>query len=78
MKVKREYNIRFIASTSLTMRPLKDFPETFGLNELSKGYFPHEFNRPENQDYIGKYPDKTYYGYIKKQNVTEKILMQMV
>ena len=27
-----------------------------------KGCFPHFFNTPKNQDYIGKYPDPESYG----------------
>ncbi|CAF1035598.1 unnamed protein product [Brachionus calyciflorus] len=27
-----------------------------------KGYFPHKFNLPENQNYVGTYPDISYYG----------------
>jgi len=45
------------------MIPLRDFPKTFELNELAKGYFPHKFNTDENQHYVGQYPDKSYYGY---------------
>ena len=63
LEVKQGYNIRFIDSISFTMQPLRDFPKTFGLEELAKGYFPHEFNRDKNQEYIGQYPDKNYYGY---------------
>ena len=37
------------------------FPKTFGLTELKKGYFPHLFNRPENQNYEGSIPDQQYY-----------------
>ena len=37
-------------------------PKTFGLNELKKGYFPHFFNTPTNQSYIGSYPDQHFYG----------------
>jgi hypothetical protein len=40
---------------------LADFPKTFGLTELEKGYFPHFFNRAENQDYVGPMPDFKYY-----------------
>ena len=36
--------------------PLSAFHATFGLVELKKGYFPHEFNRPENQSYVGAIP----------------------
>ncbi len=42
---------------------LEKFPKTFGLSELKKGFFPHGFNLPENQSYIGCIPDKGKYGY---------------
>ncbi|GBN04848.1 hypothetical protein AVEN_1929-1 [Araneus ventricosus] len=58
-----DYNIRFIDSFNFTLIPLRNFPKTFGLRELAKGYFPHLFNTKSNQNYIGKYPDKCYYGY---------------
>ena len=35
--------------------------ETFGVTELVKGYFPHLFNRTENQTYIGPIPPSAYY-----------------
>ena len=63
LEVKCDYNIRFVDSISFTLIPLKDFPKTFGLVELAKGYFPHMFNTDENQQYVGPYPDKIYYGY---------------
>ena len=63
MEVKHGYNIRFIDSLSFTLIPLRDFPKTFDLTELAKGYFPHKFNTDENQNYVGAYPDKEYYGY---------------
>ena len=63
LEVKNDYNIRFIDSISFTLMPLRDFPKTFGLDELSKGYFPYKFNTDENQNYKGPYPDKLYYGY---------------
>ena len=36
--------------------------ESFSLHELKKGFFPHTFNNSENQDYIGKFPEKKYFG----------------
>ena len=36
--------------------PLSSFPSTFGLTELKKGFFPHAFNIPSNQDYRGSIP----------------------
>jgi hypothetical protein len=53
---------RFIDSLNFVTSKLAAFPKTFGLTELKKGYFPHYFNTPENQSYIGMVPDKKYYG----------------
>jgi hypothetical protein len=55
-------NLRIIDSSNFVQGPLKNFPKTFGLKELKKGYFPHFFNTTENQNYIGKIPDTKYYG----------------
>ena len=41
--------------------PLANFPATFGIEELCKGFFPHKFNTLENQDYDGPMPDISYY-----------------
>jgi len=70
MEVKCDYNIRFIDSISLTLMPLRDFPKTFGLKEIVKGYFPHKFTTDENQNYIGLYPAKSYYNYDEMKNST--------
>ena len=72
VEVKKDYNIRFVDSLSFIPIPLREFPKTFGLDELAKGYFPHYFNNDENQNYIGKYPDKSYYGY-SEFNKADKI-----
>lgn len=45
----------------LPMR-LAKLPQSFSLTELKKGYFPHFFNRPENQDYVGPMPPIEMYG----------------
>ena len=41
--------------------PLADFPETFGLTELKKGFFLHEFNTHQNQNYVGRNPNLDNY-----------------
>ena len=41
---------------------LAKFPKTFGQTELCKGYFPHLFNKEENQDYVGPIPCQNDYG----------------
>ena len=55
------FNIRFIDSLNFIPMALANFPKTFGLDELRKGYFPHLFNRSENQNYIGPIPCEPYY-----------------
>ena len=40
---------------------LSSFPATFGIRELSKGFFPHLFNTLENQSYRGPMPEVRYY-----------------
>ena len=56
------FNIKFIDSLSFIPMPLSQFPKTFGKTELCKGYFPHFFNKEENQNYIGPIPDVDYYS----------------
>ena len=36
--------------------PLASFAETFNLTQLKKGFFPHEFNLPHHQSYVGQIP----------------------
>ena len=43
-------NIRLIDSLLLFQRPLADLPKMFGIDEESKGFFPHYLNTDENQD----------------------------
>jgi len=59
----RPLNIRIIDSHNFVPFPLAAFPKTFGLTELKKGYFPHLFNTPENENYIGPIPAKEYYCF---------------
>ena len=41
--------------------PLSAFPNTFGIEEIKKGYFPHMFNTPDHQNYVGSIPPKHYF-----------------
>ena len=54
--------IKFIDSLNFIPMPLARFPKTFGLHELCKGYFPHYFNKDENQHYVGPIPCQDDYG----------------
>lgn len=53
--------VRFVDSLNFIQLPLEKFPETFGLKEMKKGFFPHKFNQPENWSYCGTLPDMKYY-----------------
>ena len=55
-------NITFIDSLSFFAMPLSNFPKTFGLHELKKGFFfTHLFNTPKHQTYVGPIPEKKYF-----------------
>ena len=60
LEVKHD-SLRFIHSLSFFQMPLSAFPKTFGLTELKKGYFPHQFNIPEHQTYVGPVLALDYY-----------------
>ena len=55
------FSIRFIDSLHFFSQPLKCLPKTYNIDTL-KGYFPHHFNRPENQNYIGPIPHERDFG----------------
>ena len=61
--------IKFIDSLNFIPMALARFPKTFGQDELCKGYFPHYFNKDENQDYVGPIPCQDDYGvnYMKPE-----------
>ena len=54
-------SITFKDSLCFLSYPLAAFPSTFGITETKKGYFPHAFNTPQNQGYVGSIPDRKYY-----------------
>ena len=56
-------SIRLIDSLNFLQMPVKSFPKTFGMNELKKGFFPHNFNKKCHKNYVGLIPSKKHYGY---------------
>ena len=54
--------IKFIDSLNFIPMALAKFPKTFAQPELCKGYFPHFFNKDENQEYVGPIPCQNDYG----------------
>ena len=55
-------HLKIIDSFSFLAMALDKFPSTFDIPEMKKGFYPHLFNKPENSDYIGCYPDISFYG----------------
>ena len=47
--------LKFIYSYQFLHMRLANFPDTFGLTEINKGYFPHLTNTPAYQNYVGPY-----------------------
>ena len=60
---------RYIDSYSFIPMRLANTPAAFNLTTDDKGYFPHRFNTSVNNNYIGPYPSKFYYGY---DNMSDK------
>ena len=60
--LKETENLRIIDSLSFIPIPLCDFPKTFRITELKKGFFPHKFNKKENFSYKGTIPAESFYG----------------
>ncbi len=61
--IKEGLNIRFVDSVNFLAMRLEDFPSTFGIKELKKGFYPHLFNTKENENYIGEIPDEDDFCY---------------
>ena len=57
----RVHHIVFLDSLNFFPMPLRDLPKAFGL-PAQKGYYPHFFNTMTNLNYVGIYPDVSYYG----------------
>ena len=68
--------IKFIDSLCFLPMPLSTFSETFNLNELKKGFFPHLFNIPAHQNYVGRIPDLEFYDPDNMMAEKKKELMQ--
>ena len=54
--------VTFIDSLNFFPMALSKLPKAFGLEELTKGFFPHLWNTLKNQNYVGAIPDASFYG----------------
>ena len=70
MKVGR---VTFLDSYQFLHIRLANFPDTFGLTEMKKCYFPHLANTLANQKYVGSYFPVDMYNpgqmYVKDREV---------
>ena len=55
-------NMKFRDSLNYNPQSLAKWPATFGLEGVSKGQFPHKFNRPENWHNHCDFPEPSEYG----------------
>ena len=69
------FDIKFIDSLNFIPMGLAKFPKTFGQPKLCKGYFPHFFNKNENQDYVGPIPCQDDYGVNYKKPAEREAFM---
>ena len=53
--------LKLIDSLCFLPMPLASFPSTLNLTELKKGFFPHLFNTPDQQQYVGRTPNLEFY-----------------
>lgn len=53
--------IRFVDSLNFLPMALKKFTKTFGLT-TKKGFYPHFFNTPSNERYVGPIPAEHFFG----------------
>ncbi|XP_076873809.1 uncharacterized protein LOC143523314 isoform X1 [Brachyhypopomus gauderio] len=57
------YKQRYIDSYSFIPMRLAKTTSAFNLTCSDKGHFPHKFNLKQNENYVGPYPGKSFYGY---------------
>ena len=60
MKFDR-YKLTFNDSLNFFLSSLDALSKTYNIDTI-KGYFPHKFNRPENQNYVGPIPSIDDFG----------------
>ena len=68
--------VKFIDSFCFLPMPLASFASTFNLTELKKGFFPHLFNTPDHQNYVGRIPDIEFYDPDSMMVEKKKELLQ--
>ena len=55
-------HLKFIDSLNYMHMSLSALPKAYGLSNIKKGTFPHLFNTPENENYVGEMPPLDTYS----------------
>ena len=76
LMIDSTFNQRWIDSFSFIPMALSKTPAAMGFSDLLKGFFPHEFNKRENENYIGPYPAPALYGYDAMSDASKKTFME--
>jgi G:T-mismatch repair DNA endonuclease (very short patch repair protein) len=56
-----KFQLRFVDSYNFFLEKLSKLSKTYDIDTI-KGHFPHHFNTPENQDYVGCIPCEDMFG----------------
>lgn len=62
--------IRFVDSIKFIPMGLRKFPKMFGIESVSKGFFPYRFFTTDRLDYVGPLPDLSYFEIDKMDEET--------
>jgi len=54
-------HLLFIDSASYLPMPLRKLPEAFG-HSVTKSWYPHYFNKKVHLEYLGPFPDISFFG----------------
>ena len=71
----KHYKQRWLDSYSFLPMRLANTPAAMGFADMCKGHFPHKFNTPSNQDYVGDYPPPEFYGYEQMRDADKAAFM---
>lgn len=61
--IAKQGSIRFIDSYRFIGIALRNFPDAFGFEDISKGWFPYEFLNEDTLNYVGPMPDENYFAF---------------
>jgi hypothetical protein len=63
-------HMMFIDSVSYLPMPLSNLPDAFGLS-VTKSWYRHYYNKNTKLEYIGPFPDISYFG-VDESSISER------